>query len=147
MRLPYALQAVSDVAGDLAAGVTPLDALAALHPGGSVTGAPKQAALRMIRALEPGPRGAYCGALGLLEGGRSTFSLLIRTRSAPAAGGSTGWEAASSTIRTPIRSARSWRSSWGRFGAAPAPDPPGTSQRRGPVKVTPPGAPEYSRHG
>jgi anthranilate/para-aminobenzoate synthase component I len=79
MRLPYALQAVSDVAGDLAAGVTPLDALAALHPGGSVTGAPKQAALRMIRALEPGPRGAYCGALGLLEGGRSTFSLLIRT--------------------------------------------------------------------
>ena len=78
-RLPYALQTVSDVVGDLAAGVTPLDALAAIHPGGSVTGAPKQAALRMIRHLEPSPRGAYCGALGLLEAGRSTFSLLIRT--------------------------------------------------------------------
>jgi len=77
--LPYARQAVSDVVGDLAAGTTPLDALAALHPGGSVTGAPKQAALRMIRSLEGGPRGAYCGALGLLRAGSSTFSLLIRT--------------------------------------------------------------------
>jgi anthranilate/para-aminobenzoate synthase component I len=77
--LPYALQAVSDVAGELAGGVTPLDALAALHPGGSVTGAPKEAALRMIRSLEPGPREAYCGALGLLDDDRSTFSLLIRT--------------------------------------------------------------------
>jgi anthranilate/para-aminobenzoate synthase component I len=33
----------------------------------------------MIRELEPSPRGAYCGALGVLGAGRSTFSLLIRT--------------------------------------------------------------------
>lgn len=77
--LPYALQTVSDIVGELADGATPLDALAALHPGGSVTGAPKAAALAMIRALEAGPRGAYCGALGLCEGERSVFSLLIRT--------------------------------------------------------------------
>ena len=79
IRLPYALQTVSDVEGTLAGGVTPLDALDALHPGGSVTGAPKRAALRMIRDLEDRPRGAYCGALGLCDGERSTFSLLIRT--------------------------------------------------------------------
>jgi len=79
LELPYAVQTVSDVTGDLLEGLTPLDVLAALHPGGSVTGAPKRAALAMIGALEEGPRGAYCGALGLWEGSRSRFSLLIRT--------------------------------------------------------------------
>jgi anthranilate/para-aminobenzoate synthase component I len=53
--------------------------LAALHPGGSITGAPKPAARRLIAALESAPRGAYCGTLGYLEGERAVFSLLIRT--------------------------------------------------------------------
>lgn len=86
VELPYALQAVSDVEGELAPGATPLAALAALHPGGSVTGAPKRAALSMIRELEPRPRGAYCGSLGLVAGDRSVFALLIRT-AVRAAGG------------------------------------------------------------
>jgi len=86
IELPYAVQTVSDVTGELAAGMTPLDVLSALHPGGSVTGAPKQAALQMIRELEPTPRGAYCGALGLWRGDRSVFSLLIRTAERTAAG-------------------------------------------------------------
>jgi para-aminobenzoate synthetase/4-amino-4-deoxychorismate lyase len=79
MGLPYALQTVSDVVGELAEGASPLDALAVLHPGGSVTGAPKLAALAMIRDLESGPRGAYCGALGLCTQDGCTFSMLIRT--------------------------------------------------------------------
>jgi anthranilate/para-aminobenzoate synthase component I len=79
IELPYALQTVSDVVGDLDDDKTAFDLLAALHPGGSVTGAPKQAALAMIRQLEPDERGPYCGALGLIAGHRSTFSLLIRT--------------------------------------------------------------------
>ncbi len=79
LKLPYALQAVSDIVGVLDDGKTPLDVLAALHPGGSVTGGPKRAALSMIGRLEPDERGAYCGALGLLTGARSVFSLLIRT--------------------------------------------------------------------
>jgi anthranilate/para-aminobenzoate synthase component I len=87
IRLAYAVQCVSDVAGDLLPGATPLDVLAALHPGGSVTGAPKEAAVRMIRRLERGPRGAYCGALGLWRGERSVCSLLIRT----AARAPSGW--------------------------------------------------------
>jgi para-aminobenzoate synthetase/4-amino-4-deoxychorismate lyase len=81
LDLGYALQNVSDVEGELADGVTDLDVLAALHPGGSVTGAPKIAALRHIHALEATPRGAYCGALGVREDGDATYAILIRTAS------------------------------------------------------------------
>ncbi|HEY3450032.1 MAG TPA: chorismate-binding protein [Myxococcales bacterium] len=86
IELPYALQAVSDVSGVLADGKGPLDVLAALHPGGSVTGAPKKAALEFVGKLETTPRGAYCGALGLIDGDRSVFGLLIRTASKTADG-------------------------------------------------------------
>ncbi len=37
----------------------------AVVPGGSVTGAPKHAAMQVITELDAGPRGAYCGAPGL----------------------------------------------------------------------------------
>ena len=77
--LPYAIQTVSDIEGELMDTATPLDVLAVLHPGGSVTGAPKQAALEHIRRLEPTPRGQYCGSLGLWQGDRAVFSILIRT--------------------------------------------------------------------
>jgi len=86
VHLPYATQTVSDVEGELLPGVTALDALDALHPGGSVTGAPKRAARAMIDRLERSPRGAYCGALGFDAGGRTTMSLLIRTAIRDAAG-------------------------------------------------------------
>lgn len=79
IHLPYALQAVSDIEGILAAGLGPLEVLAALHPGGSVTGAPKRMAMQKIAALESGPRGAYCGSLGYIHGERARFSILIRT--------------------------------------------------------------------
>jgi para-aminobenzoate synthetase/4-amino-4-deoxychorismate lyase len=52
----------------------------ALFPCASVTGAPKPAATRFIRELEPAPRGIYCGAIGRLEpGGDARFSVAIRT--------------------------------------------------------------------
>jgi para-aminobenzoate synthetase component 1 len=79
LELPYAVQAVSRVEGQLPPGAGWRDALAALFPGGSVTGAPKKAALQLIRELERSPRGPYCGALGLVGGGDAIFSLLIRT--------------------------------------------------------------------
>jgi len=56
------------------------DIFGALFPCGSVTGAPKIAAMQAIAALETGPRGVYCGALGVIEpGGAATFSVGIRT--------------------------------------------------------------------
>ncbi len=79
ITLPYAIQTVSDVKGELIDGATPLDVLASLHPGGSVTGAPKQAAFEHICKLEPTPRGAYCGSVGFWQGDRAVSSILIRT--------------------------------------------------------------------
>ncbi len=53
---------------------------AALFPCGSITGAPKIAATQAIAALETSPRGAYCGALGVVQpGGAALFSVGIRT--------------------------------------------------------------------
>ena len=52
----------------------------ALFPCGSVTGAPKAAAMSAIHGLEDSPRGVYCGAIGLLmPGGEALFSVGIRT--------------------------------------------------------------------
>lgn len=50
-------------------------------PAGSVSGAPKSSALRLIRALEPVPRGPYCGAVGWIDadGGRAELAVGIRT--------------------------------------------------------------------
>jgi anthranilate/para-aminobenzoate synthase component I len=54
--------------------------LRASVPGGSITGAPKTAAVDVIASLEDGPRGAYTGVLGVVDGrGRLMTSLLIRT--------------------------------------------------------------------
>jgi para-aminobenzoate synthetase / 4-amino-4-deoxychorismate lyase len=56
------------------------DVLAALFPCGSVTGAPKIRAMEIIRELEPGPRGVYCGALGWIgPDGDAVFNVPIRT--------------------------------------------------------------------
>jgi para-aminobenzoate synthetase/4-amino-4-deoxychorismate lyase len=61
-------------------GVNLREVFRALFPCGSVTGAPKAAAMSAIRALEASPRGVYCGAVGaLMPGGEALFSVGIRT--------------------------------------------------------------------
>lgn len=73
-------QMTSDVEARVREGTTLADAFAALFPCGSITGAPKVSAMRMIRELEPGPRGVYCGAVGVVRpGGHATFNVPIRT--------------------------------------------------------------------
>lgn len=70
----------STVRARLAPGVRPSDLLRATLPGGSITGAPKRAALRFIRQAEPCARGAYTGAAGYVRGnGRAVFNVAIRT--------------------------------------------------------------------
>ncbi len=72
---------VSTVSGALAPGQGAAEALAATFPPGSITGAPKHQAMKVIAALEP-PRGPWCGSLFVLdEVGRLTASVLIRTAS------------------------------------------------------------------
>ena len=71
---------VSTVEGTLREDVGLAELLAATFPGGSVTGAPKLAALDLIAALEPVGRGASMGALGTVRGnGDLELALTIRT--------------------------------------------------------------------
>lgn len=71
---------VSTVIARLRPEVAPLDVLAAVFPGGTITGCPKLSAAALIRALEPVARGPYTGALGFVDGhGDMAFNILIRT--------------------------------------------------------------------
>ncbi len=71
---------VSNVTGELRAGVSPVDALRAVFPGGTITGVPKVRCMQIIAELEGGPRGPYTGSLGYLNhDGSGDFNILIRT--------------------------------------------------------------------
>lgn len=71
---------VSEVRGELQAGKSGWDLLAASFPGGSITGAPKVRAMEIIAELEPTARGAYCGSLFYIGyDGQMDSSILIRT--------------------------------------------------------------------
>lgn len=71
---------VSTVEGVLRTDVSPLQALRACFPGGSITGAPKKRAREIIAELESGPRGIYTGAIGFFDwSGRAVFNIAIRT--------------------------------------------------------------------
>lgn len=57
-----------------------IDLLKATFPGGSITGAPKISAMKIIESLEPVRRGPYTGSLGFISfNGNSEFNILIRT--------------------------------------------------------------------
>lgn len=78
--LPTVHQMVSDVTATTCNGTTLADVFGALFPCGSITGAPKVRAMQEIKALEPTPRGVYCGAIGVVRpGGHATFNVAIRT--------------------------------------------------------------------
>lgn len=78
--LPTVWQMTSTITARSRAGLKLSEAFAALFPCGSVTGAPKRQAMHHIARLERGPRGVYCGAVGLMApGGRVTFNVPIRT--------------------------------------------------------------------
>ena len=78
---------VSTVSARARPGVRIGDILEATFPPGSITGAPKHQAMKVIAAHEP-PRGAWCGSLFHIgDGGRTTASVLIRTASFRRSGG------------------------------------------------------------
>ena len=79
-RLPTVLQMTSTVEARVRPEVPTWDVFRALFPCGSVTGAPKIAACRVISELERDPRGVYCGAIGHISpDGVAAFSVAIRT--------------------------------------------------------------------
>jgi len=77
---PGLVHLVSTVRGRLRVGCGWADAIGATFPPGSVTGAPKVAALEQIAALEPVPRGVYCGAVGWVDADRRQGDLNVAIR-------------------------------------------------------------------
>jgi len=71
---------VSNVRGELRPEVTPGQAVAAVFPGGTITGCPKVRCMELLAELERAPRDAYTGSMGYLgRDGSLDLNILIRT--------------------------------------------------------------------
>lgn len=71
---------VSNVRADVRAEITPGQVLAAMFPGGTITGCPKVRCMQILADLEGGAREAYTGSLGYLNrDGSLDSNILIRT--------------------------------------------------------------------
>ncbi|WP_280699693.1 chorismate-binding protein [Kitasatospora sp. GP82] len=77
---PGLVHLVSTVRGTLREDAGWPELLGATFPPGSVTGAPKSSALRIIDALETAPRGPYCGAVGWVDADRGEAELAVGIR-------------------------------------------------------------------
>ncbi|MHC5268925.1 anthranilate synthase component I [Enterococcus sp. LJL98] len=76
----YVMHIVSLVEGRLKKGLTAMDALKATLPAGTVSGSPKNAAMRRIYQWEPVRRGVYAGAVGYFsQDNQADFAIGIRT--------------------------------------------------------------------
>jgi para-aminobenzoate synthetase component 1 len=84
-------QLVSTVRGRLESGLSPMDAVVACFPAGSMTGTPKSSATRILDSLEGAPRGIYSGAFGYfgLDGGID-LAMVIRSIVISPAGATVG---------------------------------------------------------
>jgi anthranilate synthase component I len=79
-KFRHVMHIVSEISGTLIPEKTPLDALAACLPAGTVSGAPKIRAMEIINSLETSKRGLYSGAIGYISAnGSIDFALAIRT--------------------------------------------------------------------
>jgi anthranilate synthase component 1 len=79
-RYSHVQHIVSRVVGNLRADCESYDALKAVFPAGTVSGAPKPRAMEIIEELEPMRRGPYAGAVGYFScNGNADFAITIRT--------------------------------------------------------------------
>ncbi|MFC5704259.1 anthranilate synthase component I family protein [Cohnella faecalis] len=79
-RYSHVMHLVSQVEGRIAAGKDAFDVMAAVFPGGTITGAPKIRTMEIIEELEPLQRGAYTGSMGWIDyAGDMEFNIIIRT--------------------------------------------------------------------
>jgi para-aminobenzoate synthetase component 1 len=77
---PGLVHLVSTVTAELTAEAGWPELVAATFPAGSITGAPKSSALRIIDDLENAPRGPYCGAVGWVDADRRVGELAVGIR-------------------------------------------------------------------
>ncbi len=79
-RYSHVMHLTSQVSGDLAEGMSPIDVLRATLPAGTVSGAPKVRAMEIIDELEPVKRGPYAGVVGYFDfSGNIDTAIAIRT--------------------------------------------------------------------
>lgn len=79
-RYSHVMHLVSQVEGQAAEGRDAYDVLAAVFPGGTITGAPKVRTMEIIEELEPVRRGPYTGSIGWIDyAGNMEFNIIIRT--------------------------------------------------------------------
>jgi anthranilate synthase component I len=79
-RYSHVMHLVSHVTGRLREDLRPIDALRAIFPAGTLTGAPKIRAMEVIASLEPDQRGPYGGATGFFNlDGDLDLAITIRT--------------------------------------------------------------------
>ena len=79
-KYSHVMHIVSNISGKLRSDVTPIEALYACFPAGTVTGAPKIRAMEIIAELEPTKRGIYAGAVGYVDfSGNLDSCIAIRT--------------------------------------------------------------------
>ena len=79
-RFSHVMHLTSHVQGELDAGATAYDALAATFPAGTLSGAPKPRALQLLDAWEPTRRGTYGGVVGYFDlTGRMDAAIAIRS--------------------------------------------------------------------
>lgn len=79
-RYSHVMHIVSNVTGQVKDGVTAMDVIRAVHPAGTLSGAPKVRAMEIIDEFEPTKRGVYGGAVGYLSwNGNMDTAIAIRT--------------------------------------------------------------------
>ncbi|SDK08378.1 anthranilate synthase component 1 [Actinopolyspora mzabensis] len=79
-RYSHVMHIVSSVTGELAEGQNALDAVTACFPAGTLSGAPKPRAMRIIEELEPTRRAQYGGVVGYFDfAGNADTAIAIRT--------------------------------------------------------------------
>ena len=71
---------ISDISGKLNKNIKEIDIFRALFPGGSITGAPKESAMKIIDDIEDYQRGLYTGSIGIISANNDMiFNIAIRT--------------------------------------------------------------------
>jgi anthranilate synthase component 1 len=79
LRFSHVMHIGSEVSGKLKQGLTAIDAVGAVIPAGTLSGAPKIRACEIINELEKSPRGIYGGAIGYLAfNGDADLCIAIR---------------------------------------------------------------------
>lgn len=79
VELPGLAHLISEAKGELIPNITWREILKATLPPGSVSGAPKSSAIKLIKKHENLDRGPYCGAFGWINGDQAELAVAIRT--------------------------------------------------------------------